>query len=89
VRDIVGRVPPTTGASEFDVALMGWGTRGVDQITVEQLRALGQARDIVVDPGAPPSIFQMLAAYPAQIHDLRPLYADDEVRLYEITGYPP
>ena len=55
---------------------MGWGTRGVDQITVEQLRALGQARDIVVDPGAPPSIFQMLAAYPAQIHDLRPLYAD-------------
>jgi predicted O-methyltransferase YrrM/precorrin-2 methylase len=62
--------------ADFDVALLGWGTRGVDQITVEQLRALGQARDIVVDPGAPPSIFQMLAAYTAPIHDLASLYRD-------------
>lgn len=63
-------------AADFDIALLGWGTRGVDQITVEQLRALGQARDIVVDPGAPPSIFAMLSAYTAPIHDLRSLYRD-------------
>jgi predicted O-methyltransferase YrrM/precorrin-2 methylase len=66
----------TNAATDFDVALLGWGTRGVDQITVEQLRALAQARDIVVDPGAPPSIFQMLAAYTAPIHDLGSLYRD-------------
>ena len=66
----------TNTAADFDVALLGWGTRGVDQITVEQLRALGQARDIVVDPGAPPSIFQMLAAYAAPIHDLASVYRD-------------
>jgi predicted O-methyltransferase YrrM/precorrin-2 methylase len=66
----------TSAEADFDVALLGWGTRGVDQITVEQLRALGQARDIVVDPGAPPSIFQMLAAYTAPIHDLASVYRD-------------
>jgi predicted O-methyltransferase YrrM/precorrin-2 methylase len=66
----------TSAAPDFDVALLGWGTRGVDQITVEQLRALGQARDIVVDPGAPPSIYQMLAAYTAPLHDLGSLYRD-------------
>jgi predicted O-methyltransferase YrrM/precorrin-2 methylase len=66
----------TSTEPDFDVALLGWGTRGVDQITVEQLRALGQARDIVVDPGAPPSIFQMLAAYKAPIHDLASVYRD-------------
>lgn len=65
-----------SAAADFDVALVGWGTRGAEQVTVEQLRALAQARDIVVDPGAPPSIFQMLAAYPALKHDLRPLYRD-------------
>ena len=59
----------------FDVALVGWGTRGVEQMTVEQLRALGQARDVVVDPGAPPSIFELLRAYPAEVHDLRSLRA--------------
>jgi predicted O-methyltransferase YrrM/precorrin-2 methylase len=62
--------------SAFDVALLGWGTRGVDQVTVEQLRALAQARDIVVDPGAPPSIYRMLAAYEAPVHDLSTLYRD-------------
>jgi predicted O-methyltransferase YrrM/precorrin-2 methylase len=66
----------TTAEPDFDVALLGWGTRGVDQITVEQLRALGQARDIVVDPGTPPSIFAMLAAYTAPIHDLAAIYRD-------------
>ncbi len=66
----------TSTEPDFDVALLGWGTRGVDQITVEQLRALGQARDIVVDPGAPPSIFQMLAAYTAEVHDLASVYRD-------------
>jgi predicted O-methyltransferase YrrM/precorrin-2 methylase len=66
----------TRNDSEFDVALMGWGTRGVHQVTVEQLRALAQARDIVVDPGAPPSIHQMLAAYEAPVHDLSTLYRD-------------
>ena len=65
-----------TAEPDFDVALLGWGTRGVDQITVEQLRALGQARDIVVDPGTPPSIFAMLAAYTAPIHDLSTIYRD-------------
>ncbi len=64
----------------FDVALVGWGTRGVEQVTVEQLRALGQARDVVVDPGAPPSIFELLRAYPAEVHDLRALYRDGQQR---------
>jgi len=64
----------------FDVALVGWGTRGVEQMTVEQLRALGQARDVVVDPGAPPSIFELLRAYPAEVHDLRALYRDGQQR---------
>ncbi len=67
-------------AAPFDVALVGWGTRGVEQMTVEQLRALGQARDVVVDPGAPPSIFELLRAYPAEVHDLRALYRDGEQR---------
>lgn len=64
----------------FDVALVGWGTRGVEQVTVEQLRALGQARDVVVDPGAPPSIFELLRAYPAEVHDLSALYRDGQQR---------
>jgi predicted O-methyltransferase YrrM/precorrin-2 methylase len=64
----------------FDVALAGWGTRGVEQLTVEQLRALGQARHVVVDPGAPPSIFELLRAYPAEVHDLRELYRDGRQR---------
>jgi hypothetical protein len=65
-----------SSGSVFDIALMGWGTRGVDQITVEQLRALKVARNVVVDPGAPPSVFRMLEAYSADLHDLRAVYED-------------
>ena len=67
----------TNALASFDIALMGWGTRGAAQVTVEQLRALGEARTVVVDPGAPASIFRMLEAYPADVHDLRSLYRDD------------
>jgi len=66
--------------TSFDIALMGWGTRGVDQLTVEQLRALSQARAVAVDPGAPPPIFEMLSEYPAEVHDLGALYQDDAAK---------
>lgn len=63
--------------ADFDIAVMGWGTRGVEQMTVEQLRTLGQSAAIAVDPGATESIRTMLAAYSAHIEDLAPLYAND------------
>jgi precorrin-2 methylase len=60
----------------FDIALLGWGTRGVDQLTVEHLRAIGQARAVAVDPGTPASIVEMLREYPVEVHDLAALYED-------------
>ena len=64
----------------YDVALLGWGTRGVEQMTVEQLRALGQARVAVVDPGTPPALLELLRAYPAELHDLSAHYAEGRRR---------
>ncbi len=64
----------------YDIAIIGWGTRGKWQLTLEHLHLLQQAKHIVLSPGPPQDLIEYLGEFPAKIHDLNRFYQEGRVR---------
>jgi precorrin-2 methylase len=69
----------------YDIAVLGWGTIGSRQLTLEQVEALSCARDIVLSPGVTPELRKYLGRLPAPTHDVGELYQEGATRrpIYE------
>ena len=58
----------------FDIGIIGWGTRGARQLTLEHLNILKNGRDLVVSPGATDDLWELFRKLKLQIHDITPIY---------------
>lgn len=63
----------------YDIAIIGWGTRGVRQLTLEHLEILKSGRDLVVSPGASEDLWEFFKKLKLKIHDVTPLYRQGEI----------
>lgn len=69
----------------FDIALIGCGVRGFQQLTLEQLEALRQANDVVLIPGLAKDSYKIFRRFRLKVHDSNKLYREgrDRNHVYE------
>lgn len=69
---------PMNKRRAFDIAILGWGTRGIEQMTVENLYLLKKSRFVAVSPGAPQELWDLLKDLKIRVHDLSIEYREGD-----------
>lgn len=68
-------------ALDYELALLGWGMRGLQHLTVQHLAVLSSADDIIVTAGATPELLSLVRGLGGRVHDLSDHYRDGARRV--------